>query len=182
MPAGDGTSGMTPPAPQISQAPASLPPLNNAENVFGVEGMAKGAINSVADTFGLQVPFEDVQRTMADFKVLRESLIRDISSGYNRPPSWLLQNIRDLTPAVGGMQGAQSAQSQLRALRDSMADEVTTAQRQMSRKMSPKGRETLEQQTAGLSSAIAKIDAALGSFGDGGQNTTNTGIDWRIER
>lgn len=176
MPAGNGTNG------QASPAPASLPPLSNAEDAFGVEGMAKGTINSVADTFGLQVPFEGVQRTMSDFKVLRESLIRDISSGYNRPPSWLLQNIRDLTPAVGGPQGAQSAQSQLRALRDSMTDEMATTQRQMARRMSPKGRETLEQQAAGLNNAIAKIDAALGGFGDGAQSTTSSGVKWRIEQ
>ena len=94
-------------APAASQIPNTEPPLApDATSSFGIEGIVKSGVNTIADTAGIGAPFEDVQTTVADFAALRESLINDIASGYARqPPSWLLQNIRDLTPSAGGFKG-----------------------------------------------------------------------------
>lgn len=155
----------------------------DATDAFGLEGMVKGGVNSIADFAGMPPPFEGVQNSQSDFAVLRESLTNDIAAGYGRqPPSWLLQNIQDLTPQAGSTMGAGAAQSKLNALRRGFAGELANIQEQLSGRVSPTTRTELRQRGSAIQSAIGKVDRALGSFGGGTANTTKSGVQWRIEQ
>jgi Cell Wall Hydrolase len=182
--------------PQVAQQPqqeipapsgieqTALPPVPDASNGFGLEGMAKGAINSAADFIGTAPPFEGVQRTQSDFAVLREGLVNDISQGYGRqPPSWLMKNIQDLTPQAGGMMGPEAAQSKLGALQRSFENELTGIQQQMQGRIAPQQQRVLSERAASLQSALGKVGQALGQFGgSAGASTTRSGVQWRIEQ
>lgn len=170
------------PPPDLQQT--DLPPAPDASNGFGLEGIAKGAINSAADFIGTSPPFEGVQRTQSDFAVLREGLVNDISQGYRRqPPSWLMKNIQDLTPQAGGLMGPEAAQSKLGALQRSFENELSGIQQQMRGRIAPQQQQVLSERAASLQSALGKVGQALGQFGgSAGASTTRSGVQWRIEQ
>ncbi|SLN23256.1 hypothetical protein ROJ8625_00930 [Roseivivax jejudonensis] len=156
-------------------------PGADASDAFGFEGMLKGSANAVSDFIGLGAPFEDVRETQSDFDVLSESLINDVASAYERqPPSWLLQNIRELTPQAGGFQGAGSAQSKLGALRRNFENELNITNEQLGRRLSPAERQKLLSRKTGLEAAIQKVDSYLGRFGGGESNETQSGVSWSV--
>jgi hypothetical protein len=103
------------PMSEADQFGRQFPASNEA---FGVEGALASGINRVTDAIGVGPVYPDIQQTQADFGVLRESLLNDIASAYNRqPPSWLLQEIRGLTPSAGSpFEGPGGAQSKLNAI------------------------------------------------------------------
>lgn len=174
-------------APTPPQSPTlSLPgsaPQSDASEAFGFGGMARGMANSAADFIGAEVPFPGAMDTASDFYVLRESLVNDIVSGYPRqPPSWLLKNIDALVPTPGSAQGAQSAQVKLNSIKGNLETELRTLAGQVNRKMSPKGREEVEQRMTAVYTAISRIDEALGRFGEPESNATQSGVKWRIEQ
>jgi len=171
-------------APEAApSAPVTAPQGGNAEDAFGVEGFTKGVANRVGDVTGAGVPFPDVQETQADFGILRESLLNSIADAYDRqPPSWLMQEIRKLTPEAGSLrQGAQGAQSRMRALRRNFQQEVELAEKQLSRRMSPGQREKTEARLEGLRAAVDRVDGALARFGSGETKKTSSGVSWSIE-
>lgn len=156
---------------------------DNAENSFGVEGFLKGVGNTIADVAGTDVPFRDVQDTQSDFAVLREAMINDVASAYNRqPPSWLLKNIEALTPEAGSLrQGASGAQAKLRSLRRNFETELNLARSQLQHRVSPQVRQEVEAKILGLENAIGRVDGALSRFGSqGGSNKTSGGVSWRV--
>jgi hypothetical protein len=133
-----------------------------------MEGFARRAVNTVADVIpGAGTPFPQTQQTQADFNILRENLLNDIASAYSRqPPSWLLQEIRNLTPQAGvPLEGPDSAQSKLRAIGRMMESELKSTQDALQRSQSPEVRAQLETRAAGLSGSIGRIQTVLGSFG-----------------
>lgn len=154
---------VTPPPPAPNGEALRFP---NPDASFGVGGAARRAANTAADVLGADVPFPDVQATQSDFAVLRESLLNDIAAGYGRqPPSWLLQEIRDLTPAAGSpLEGASGAQSKLTALRRHFSGELTAAEQALTRRMSPTQQQEAEARLAGLQQALTRVDSALSSF------------------
>lgn len=174
--------------PRTAEQPATLTYGDQypaAGDSFGVGGFARRAVNSAADTLGAGAVFPEVEDTQADFGILKESLVNDIASGYERqPPSWLLENIERLVPQAGRIsQGADRAQSQLRALGRSFDSELSTVNGQLqSRQLSPTDRAKLESRRAALTSAKARVDSAIGAFSqqDGG-NVTSSGIKWSVE-
>ena len=122
-----------------------------------------------------------MRETQSDFAVLSESLINDVASAYDRqPPSWLLENIRELTPQAGGFQGAGAARSRLGALRRNFENELNIADEQLGRRMSPAERQSLLSRRTGLEAAIAKVDSYLGRFGGSEGNTTQSGVSWSV--
>ncbi len=175
---------------QVAQAP--LPetdlqfgqPYTAAEDSFGIGGAARRAANAIADTAGADVPFPEVQQTQSDFGVLREKLIADIANGYQRqPPSWLLQNIRDLTPAAGSvLQGSEGAQTQLRSIARDLNDERTAAMRQLSnRALSPTDKAKLETRLEGIEAAMSRVGSALSGFRtEQPAGSTSNGVQWKI--
>lgn len=171
---------------QPSAPQAASPQLTfggNASDAFGAEGFIKGAANKVADVFGAGVPYEGVQDTQSDFGVLREQMLNDMASAYDRqPPSWLLEEIRELTPQAGSLrEGASGAQSKMRALKRHFESELSLAEQALRRRMSPDERQKAEAKASGLRAAIGRVDAALGRFSTGQQQQTSSGVTWSIE-
>lgn len=140
---------------------------SRANEAFGVGGAAVGAVNTVGDALGVGAPYPEVQQTQADFRVLRESLLSDIADTYGRqPPSWLLQEIRALTPATGSVfEGPGTAQSKLTALGRSLTNELRVTEQSLQRQLSPQNQQELEARKSGLQAGIARVQAALASFG-----------------
>ncbi|MBO9432361.1 hypothetical protein [Sulfitobacter sp. R18_1] len=169
-------------APIVDPNPAQVGP--EASDAFGIEGILKGGINSAADFLGADMPFDGVKKTQADFAVLRENLVNDITQGYGqRVPSWLMQNIQDLTPKTGTFSGPGDAQSKLGALERSFTQELGTVRQQLGGPISPQQRQVLTNREAALNAALGKVTGALARFGssDGG-NKTSSGVTWRIEQ
>lgn len=143
-------------------------PYPASDKAFGVGGAAAGAINTVTDTLGLGTAYPDVQATQADFNVLRERLLSDMESAYGgrQPPSWLMQEIRGLTPDAGGpFEGVQQAQAKLTAIGRQMTTQIKVVQQQLDGEISPSRSQALEAELAGLQSSAANIRLALDSFG-----------------
>lgn len=160
------------PAPEDPAAAASAaeefgPQYPNANDAFGVGGAATGLVNTIMDTAGVGAPYPEVQQSQADFGVLRESLLNDIGSTYGRqPPSWLLKEIRDLTPAAGSVfEGAGGAQSKLNALGRHLAAELQNTQAALARDLSPTNQQEMEARAAGLQMGIQRVRMALQAFG-----------------
>jgi hypothetical protein len=171
--------------PDASPPPTVGTPAGGADatDSFGLEGMVKSVLNAGTDFFGIDTPFEGVRDSQADFAVLREGLVNDISQGYGqRVPSWLLQNIQALTPQAGTFQGAGNAQSKLNALNRSFGGEISNLNVQLQGNLSPTQRQTIEGQIASLTAAQGKVNSALSQFGASGEdNQTSTGVTWSFE-
>lgn len=178
---------------QVDEQPVQQPELTfgdeyrsaDATDAFGLEGMAKGALNTVTDFVAGQEVFPDVGDTGRDMSLLREELQQDLAAGYDRqPPSWALRAIRELIPSPGSFQGASSAQGQLRALGRKFETELQTAQQSLHsnfRGMSPEDRAKKQAEISALQRSLAKINKALGGFdADGGENETSSGVKWRV--
>jgi hypothetical protein len=163
----------TPTAPAAPPQPTTQPvgdgfgqSFPDSNSAFGVEGFLRGAVNTAADVVGAPVPYQETEQTQSDFAVLQERLLNDIASSYGRqPPSWLLQNIRALTPTAGSpFQGAGRAEEKLRALGRDLSNELANIEAQMQNRMAPADRQTLIERRAGLNSALSRIRAASSSF------------------
>ncbi len=150
-------------APQDSRFGDQYP---GSQEAFGIEGALKGAINTAGDVTGVGTPYPDAQQTQGDFAVLRENLLNDAASAYNgRVPSWLLQNIRDLTPAAGSVfEGPTGAQSKLRALGRSFEQALQGVEQQLGSELSPQRRQELEARAVALQEGIGRVSGALNSF------------------
>lgn len=148
--------------------PGVAPPSQfpDAPNAFGVPGFAADLINRGADVIGGNPPFPQNQETQAQFRVFRESLLNDIARTYGRqPPSWLLQEIRNLTPSAGSpFEGPAGAQSKLRGLRSSFEQELATQRESLERALSPQNRQEVESRIGAINSALRRVDSALQSF------------------
>lgn len=142
-------------------------PYSDSENAFGVEGAFRRGVNALGDAVGLGPAFPDTLQTQRDFGVLRERIINDIASGYDRqPPSWLLQNIEELVPEAGRpFQGPEDAQSRLRSIGRDLSQEREQVAKSLKRRMSPEARQKLESQLSGLDAALGRLETALSSFG-----------------
>ena len=187
----------TAPASPAPAAPAAEPPAasglafgeqyTQAPSVFGWEGMLKRGANAVTDVIpGLGTAFPTEQQTLMDFRVLSENLVNDIASAYPRqPPSWLLENIAELTPKAGTLwEGPDSAASKLQSLGASMESELRLAETQLSTRISPERRQELELRKAGIESALNRLSKALGALrpeAQQGGNKTSSGVTWSIE-
>lgn len=141
--------------------------FENAPASFGLEGAARGLANTAFDVAGMPVPYRDVQQTQADFRVLQESLVNDLESAYSgRVPSWMLKNLRDLTPSPGSpFEGAETARTKLNAMGRQLQSELTITEQSLSRELSPKNRQDAEAKISALRSGISRVGAALQSFG-----------------
>lgn len=177
--------------PPAAQSPAAQPDaglsyggqFQGAPDSFGVEGFAKGLANTASDALGGSIPYPEVESAQQDFAVLQETLINNIASAYDRqPPSWLLENIRELVPSAGSpLQGSGRAQSKLRALQRSFETEITTTERSLAeRTLSPTERQKLDARLTSLRSARDQVGVAIGAFGGGEENTTSSGVTWRV--
>lgn len=172
---GRGMQGQAEPSPMLpppetpktgaDQFGQQFPASNEA---FGVPGALAGGINRVTDAIGVGPAYPDIQQTQADFGVLRESLLNDIASAYGRqPPSWLLKEIRDLTPAAGSpFEGASGAQSKMNAIGRHLTSELAATEQALQRELSPQNRQELEARRAGLQMGIGRVTSALQSFGE----------------
>lgn len=156
------------PDPSVTQQFGTQFPASNES--FGLGGAAQGAINTVGDAIGVGAPYPDVQQTQADFGILRESLLNDIAESYGRqPPSWLLQEIRNLTPAAGSpLEGSGQAVSKLNALGRHLQNELKLTEESLQRQLTPTNRQELEARHAGLQAGLARVTGAIKSF-DGQQ-------------
>lgn len=167
---GRGAEGAPVPQPMPQSSPAFGTPFEAGSRAFGVEGAAIGALNRVADTLGLAPIDQQVQQTQADFSLLGENLLNDVSQAYSRqPPSWLLKEIRELMPRAGSpFEGAGAARSKLRTLGRHFENERAAAEAALQRRLSPEMRQATEQRLMGLDYALARLNAALDSM-EGGQ-------------
>lgn len=189
-----GVNGGTQPAvTQVDQAPEETtttkqpnlsfgPSIEGAGDAFGLEGAAKGALNTIGGAVGV-TPYPDVQSAQSDFAVLRESLTQDISGAYNgRVPAFLQKNIQELTPQSGNVfESTDKAQSKLKALQRSLEGELQSAESSLRRRMTPTARQELETQINSIQTALGRIGRALNSFDGGSQNKTSNGVTWSIE-
>lgn len=173
------------PTPVGPEAPAlqedwfgrQFPASNEA---FGVPGAIAGGINRASDAIGVGPVYPEIQQSQADFGVLRESLMNDISSAYNRqPPSWLMKEIRSLTPAAGSpFEGPSGAVSKLNALGRHLETELRITESALAqRELSPKNRQELEAKRDGLGAGLERITGAIRSFGDQEQSAPQEAVD-----
>src|SRR5690606_12020463 len=111
------------------------------------------------DVAGAKVPYPEVQDTISDFAVLKETLLNDIASAYNRqPPSWLLEAISELIPEAGSIrQGAAGAQSKLKAIQRQLQQELSVASGSLKNQLSPQMRQEIGQRVIGLDAALQRI-------------------------
>ena len=154
------TMGQPSPAPAPTAATDEFgQPFPEAPTAFGLEGAARNVANIAGDVTGLGTPFPQTQQSMADFRVLQETLINDIAAAYDRqPPSWLLQNIRDLTPQPGSVfTGPDAAAAQLDALGRNLANELRNTEAQLNERLSPADREVLRKRRVGLNAGLDRI-------------------------
>lgn len=162
------------PGGQIAPPPAAPPSgseklsfgeaFKGGPNVFGVEGAIKGLANTVTDVIpGIATAFPKEQQTAGDFRVLQEQIVNDVASAYERqPPSWLLQNIRDLTPTPGKVfEGPDEATAKLRSLGRAFQQEMGAVDQQLASKISPAQRQQLEARRIGLETALNRVRSAL---------------------
>jgi len=159
---------------QTAQAAEPTPPQESQfgeafadpTHAFGASGFGARVVNQAADSLNLDQPFPETAATQRDFAVLKENLLNDIASAYNRqPPSWLLQEIRELTPSAGSLlEGPATARSKLEALGRQMEGQLQAAEETLARPLSPSERLEAEGQKAGLQQALARIGTALRSF------------------
>jgi hypothetical protein len=151
-----------PPAAPAAATDEFGQPFPDATTAFGVTGAARNVANIAGDVTGLGTPFPETQRTMADFQVLQETLINDIASAYDRqPPSWLLQNIRGLTPEAGSVfTGPDAAVAKLEALGRNLQTELSNTEAQLNERLSPADREVLRKRRVGLNAGLQRIRTA----------------------
>lgn len=177
-----------PTAVQQPQPAANLsfgPQFEAGPNVFGMEGFAKGMANTLTDVIpGIGTAFPEEMRTESDFRVLREQLVNDVASAYDRqPPSWLLQNIQELAPTPGKItEGPDQAIAKLSSLGRALQQEMALIDQQLGMRMTPDRRQPLEARRAGLEMAISRISIAAKSLKpQSGANKTSSGVTWSIE-
>jgi len=147
--------------------------FDGAGDAFGIAGTARNVANIASDAVGADPLFPDAMSAQADFSVLREQLINDVSSAYQRqPPAWLLKNIEALMPNPGSpFTGTERAQSQLQSLSRSLRGEKESAGRQLeNRELSREARQEIEQRVNDLTTGLDRIDAAVSSFGNEGRS------------
>lgn len=149
-------------------------PYPDASGSFGLGGALAGTINRTMDAVGLGAPYPDVQRTQAAFGVLRENLLNDIAETYGRqPPSWLLQDIRSLTPEAGNLlEGPEAAQAKLTAIGRQLQSQIEQTQESLGRQNSPSGQQELETRLGGLQTGLSRVQEALAAFGPRGGGQT----------
>ena len=147
--------------------------FDGAGETFGIAGTARNVANIAADAVGADPLFPDAMSAQDDFSVLREQLINDVSSAYQRqPPSWLLRNIEALMPTPGSpFTGTGRAQSQLQSLSRSLRGEKESARRQLeNRELSREARQEIEQRVNDLTTGLDRIDSAVSSFANEGRS------------
>ena len=143
--------------------------FGSATESFGPGGLGRRVGNIASEAVGASPMFPETLESQADFGVLQEQLINDIASAYPRqPPSWLLQNIRELTPTAGSLWvGPERAQSQLRAIGRNLDDERASAQSRLEGgNLSREGRQEIEERVTGLDAALRRINQAVGAFSE----------------
>jgi len=141
-----------------------------ANESFGVGGALAGGINRTLDAIGLGAPYPDVQQTQASFGVLRENLLNDIAETYGRqPPSWLLQEIRNLTPEAGNFfEGPDAAQAKLAAIGRQLQSQIVATQEAMNGRNSVTDQQELQTRLGGLQTGLSRVQEALAAFGPQG--------------
>lgn len=161
-----GDKGAPPPAPPGDTPTAAGYDMPGAKDAFGAEGAIKGAVNKAADIAGAPVPYREVQDAQNDFAVLREDILSTIAAGYKRqPPSWLMQALRDLTPAAGSVfEGPEGAKSKLRALERKFDREIAHIDKQLKPRGKPEAKAELRANKQALEAARARVGGMLGAF------------------
>lgn len=152
------------------------------ERSFGVGGAIRGTANRAFDAFGAEPPFPQVQTTQGNFSVLGERLLNSITESYGRqPPSWLLRQIKDLTPKVGSpLEGPSQAREKLRALDADLVTELERLQATEPTQLTNSGIQDIRAQIEGVKSARERIGEALQSFEGAEFQTTEGGVKWRM--
>lgn len=164
-------SGEAPIDPVVEAATRSDDPFGPqypaAPDSFGVGGALAGGINRALDAVGVGAPYPDIQQTQADFGVLRENLMNDIADTYGRqPPSWLLQEIRSLTPDAGSpFEGAGGAQAKLNAIGRQLQSQIDLTTEALSQPLSSTNRQELQTRLGGLQMGLSRVQTALQAFG-----------------
>lgn len=145
-------------------------PYPDASGSFGVGGALAGTINRTLDAVGIGAPYGDVQQTQASFGVLRENLLNDIAETYGRqPPSWLLQEIRNLTPEAGNVfEGPEAAQAKLTAIGRQLQSQIEQTRESLGRQNSPSNQQELETRLGGIQTGLTRVQEALAAFGPQG--------------
>ena len=158
--------------------------FEGAESAFGAVGAGAALANRVSDILTGAVPFPRTLEAQRDFAVFGESLINAFASAYGRqPPSWLLQNIAELTPRAGKLfEGPQQAQSKMR----SMVRDLTTRRNSLisvaEGSGDPQFLDEVRRQVLGIDATIGQINQALDAFQPGERGgQTGAGIQWSIE-
>lgn len=136
------------------------PQYPDATSAFGLPGFARWGANVLTGMVGRPM-FPNAQQSTAGFSVLRESLLNDISTGYERPPQWLLQNIQALTPKVASpLVGVDQAISQLDALGNDFLTELSSLQTQAQQSLSPTNRAGVNQRIQAVQTALSRVRGA----------------------
>jgi hypothetical protein len=162
---GQTVGGQQPPAqtlPPIASTGEIGPTANNAREAFGASGFGQNIANTAADVTGFQQPYPETGQAVADFTLLRERVLADLSDAYGRqPPSWLLQEIRKNIPDPASLrQGPDGAVQQLTAIENYLTEEIESAQRMLDQRLSPTARQEAEARFMGVGTALDRIKKA----------------------
>lgn len=173
-------------AGQAGQQPAAETPAltfggqsRNAEDAFGLRGMAAGAANTVSDFLGFGEVAPEVAENQRFFRTYEEDALVFLAQAYPRQPAQaLMERIRSLVPNVGTMEGAGRAVGELQALRDRFASDLESVERNITRgRLSPSDRAQANDRASALREMLARTEEAISRFGGGGNAGDFGGMD-----
>lgn len=144
-------------------------PFQGGDNAFGAVGFGRRVANTAADVVNAPLPYPETAAAQSDFRVLQDAILQTVSAGYDRqPPSWLMQNLRDLAPAAGSVwEGPQEAQNKLEALGRSLSGRLNGIEQQLQTPMPPNDATVLRQRAASIREGLGLVDQALAGIRGG---------------
>lgn len=162
------------PMPAAPVGATAMPADVQGPAATGGSGFFGGMANTVADAFGAQMPYPNVERATQALKNLRVqtiTLMQDAVPG--RPSNYLMQQIEQLAVTPGSLlQGDQRAEERLSRTREMLATEVARMEREVlsqPRAYTAAQMNKTRQSHGALRQLMAEYDRVLGSFRKGPQ-------------
>ncbi len=132
------------------------------QEAFGLQGAAKGALNTVSDFFGFGEVFENAAEQTRFFQNLEEGLLVNLSQAYGRQPAQaLMERLRNLVPNAATLEGPDRAFGELQQMQRRFQRELAVLDQQLNQRMSQSDRADVRARRFGLQSALMTIDEAM---------------------
>lgn len=158
---------------QLTGPEADLPapitePVRGAGSAFGLPSVFQGAVNTIADTAGADMPFPETDQAATQIQLTADALLQELSSGYDRqPPSWLMQSIRENIPQPGQLfSGPQRARNRYTAIRQDLESQLAIEERARQTTRDPRELQSISRRISALRNGVARIDRIMEGMSD----------------